>query len=116
MMFDANITVLGIDIVAPEVDEEGNVEEDSSIGMNLTVGIVLPGPQGVMAMPMGMLRVSMGKDTATDKAEALLAAAELIKDKPKLPSDFVVATGGKQQVEQVAKQVKAVEKMKGSKK
>lgn len=116
MMFDVNLTVLAVDIIAPEMDEEGHLlEEDSPVNVKLTIGIVTPGPQGVMALPLGRVGFSMGKDMTIDKANAMLAAAALIPDKHELPSDFVVATGGQEQVRAVAKQVETVEKMKRGK-
>lgn len=116
MMFDANLTVLGFDVIAPETDDEGKLvnPEGAHVELQLVVGAAMPGPQGLMTLPLGVLRINLTGETALDKGQNLIDAGKLMPTKAKLPADFVVAD--RAGMESVVKQAEATKKMTKGKK
>jgi hypothetical protein len=81
MIFDGNVTVIsaGVD------DVEGN---DNALNVELTLGIILPGAQGAMAIPAARIRFLVDRETALQWGGAIVEKGEALKP----PSDLAIAT------------------------
>lgn len=79
------------------------VENEDHIQLALVVGAVIPvSPQQGMPLPLGVLRVPLGKKAATEKGKEILEAAERLPAEQK-HSDILIASDMRQ-AENVARQ------------
>lgn len=111
MMFDAQVTAVGMDVYTPEEDENGNVAE-GPVTLAIALAMLLPGPQGPMPMQVGIVRVPFAAKVARDLAQQLIEAADKMPE-PTEPSGLVVASPADMQ--NVAAQAAAADSLKQGK-
>lgn len=112
MMFDSQITAVGMDVLMPEPDAEGNYP-DAPLTLAVAVGLLLPTPQGPMPIQAGIIRIPIAPKVAAGLGEQLISAAEQMPEEQE-KSDLVVASPA--DMANVAKQADVAASLKGKKK
>jgi hypothetical protein len=91
MFFDTTLQVFSLDLatVLPEVDESGQTQGTPHLVLAMVTGIAIPTPEGRQVLPVGVIRVPLGRELAIAKAQELLEAAEALPE-PKPESDLAI--------------------------
>jgi hypothetical protein len=110
LMFDAQITAAGMDVLTPTPNEDGSMPE-GPLTLAVAVALLLPTPQGPMPLQAGIIRIPFAANVARDLAAQLIEAADKMPE-PAKQSDLVVATPG--DMANVAKQADAATSLKGN--
>jgi hypothetical protein len=110
MMFDAQVTAMGTDVLVPTPNEDGSPVE-GPMTLAIALAALFPTPQGPMPVQMGIIRIPMSPKAARQLGQQLIDGAETMPE-PKEDSGLVIASS-MADAEAVAQQAAKVEKLKG---
>lgn len=123
MIFDGTINVVGMDVIEPQADEDGNISEDAVMYLTLTLGMGVPVPQQtpegiqmvVAPIPAATVRVPLNGEVTRNLISELQTVVDTIPEKEKPVQSESVLIADKHMADQVIAQAAQVEKMRGKK-